>query len=427
MQFVDECVIELKAGNGGNGVIAWRREAHTPNGGPYGGDGGDGGDIVLVGDNNTNSLLQLRNHKIIKAQNGENGKTKLASGKNGANYEINVPLGTVVYDLNNNKICEILKHGEKKVVCHGGKGGHGNGWFKNPDNKIPNLHENGDIGESLNAKLVIKYMADVGLVGLPNAGKSTLVGAVSSAKPKVANYQFTTLTPVLGICKYKDQKIVFADIPGLIAGAAEGKGLGHEFLKHIERCSILIHLISLDSADNLDVIDSYKTINNELKNYKEELTKKPMLIVANKCDIENSDKQLKILKKHLAKKKIINISAKNKTNLDELLDKVYSLFIKHKQKLQEQDKNKKEIKVIELRKLPDYEQDLQIIKQDEGVWKITSKYIEYWSNRIPLDTQDNIMRYNQKLKNLKIEDKVKQMGAKIGDTLLIYNNQLILE
>lgn len=427
MQFIDECTIEVKAGNGGNGIVSWRKEAHNPYGGPYGGDGGDGGDVVFIGDINTNTLLPLRNHKIIAASNGENGKTKIASGKKGKDIYVKVPLGSVIYNtFDNSKIGELLKHGEKLVVCHGGKGGHGNWWFKNPENKIPNLHENGDIGQTIKVKIELKYIADVGLVGLPNAGKSTFVANTTSASPKIANYQFTTLNPVLGICEHKNKKLIFADIPGLIEGASIGKGLGHEFLKHIERCSILVHLISANPNDNYDIIQAYNTIIKELKYYSEELANKPILTVINKIDTLNSNDNVKILKNYLKHQKVYLISALNKTNLDKLLDDIFSKYAKYeKQKVNQQQEEK--VKVYEVNKKPDYSFDLHIDQVNENTWSITSDYLKYWSNRIPLDTQDNIMRYNGKLKNIKLEDKVKAKGGHIGDTLLIYGNELVLE
>lgn len=427
MQFIDECTVEVKAGNGGNGVVSWRKEAHNPYGGPYGGDGGDGGDVIFVGDINTNTLMPLRNHKIIAAENGENGKTKIASGKKGKDVYVKVPLGSVVYNANDNsKIGELLKHDEKLVVCHGGKGGHGNWWFKNPENKIPNLHENGDIGKAIKVKIELKYMADVGLVGLPNAGKSTFVSATTGASPKIANYQFTTLTPILGICEYKAKKLVFADIPGLIEGASQGKGLGHEFLRHIERCSILIHMISANPADNYDIIEAYNTIINELKYYSDELANKPIITVINKIDTPSSEENVKILKKYLKDKCVYEISALKKKNLDELIDTIFKNFDLY-QKQKQTDAFEEKVKVYEVVKKPDYSLDLKINQVDEHTWSIESEYLKYWSNRIPLDTQDNIMRYNDKLKNIKLEDKVKQKGGHVGDTLLIYGNEMVLE
>ncbi len=427
MKLVDECVVEFKAGNGGNGVVAWRREPHNPYGGPYGGDGGDGGNIIVVGDHNINDLLHLKNLKRIKACNGENGATKLASGKKGESNIIHVPLGTVIFDQSTgNKIIEILKHGETKIICNGGKGGHGNAWFANPQNKIPNLYENGDIGESLKVKLVVKYMSDVGLIGLPNAGKSTLISAITSSRPKIANYEFTTLNPVLGVCEYKNTKMIIADIPGLISGASEGKGLGHEFLKHIERCTILVHVISLDTNDTVDIQKAYQTIVNELKKYNIDLLKKPILFVANKSDCSSAELQLKKLKKVIKNEDILVISAKNKTNINEVIEKIYTTFIKTKQNDSKQQ-NQKKVKIIELKKQTDIKDQLEIKQIDEHTWEVKSKYLEYWANRIPLKTNDNIIRFNNKIKSLDVENKIKKLGGIKGDTLIIYDNEMVID
>jgi GTP-binding protein len=332
-------------------------------GGPYGGNGGNGGDIILIGDHNINTLFELRNRKSIVAPNGENGRTAKETGHGGNNVFVNLPLGTSVYDANTNElIVDLLESGQTYTICEGGKGGKGNAFFKSSFNRAPTLHENGDLGEEKTVILKLKYIADVGLVGLPNAGKSTLVGKVSSAKPRVGNYQFTTLIPVLGIVKKHNQKIVIADLPGLIEGAAEGKGLGHEFLKHIERCSILLHLISLNPQDNVDVVQAYKIINNELKKYSKALFNKPIIVVANKNDLDETENNLKKLKK-IIREKIYVISALNGDGIEKLVEEIFHKF------KEIQDENKKKLlkqttktKVIELKRQKDFTKDLKITK-----------------------------------------------------------------
>jgi len=276
-------------------------------------------------------------------------------------------------------------------------------------------------------------MADVGLVGFPNAGKSTLISQISNAKPKIANYQFTTLSPILGEVNYKNERIVFEDVPGLIEGASEGKGLGHEFLKHIERCFILIHLISLSEEDNDDLLKAYKTINNELKTYNLDLSKRPMLIVANKTDTPDANERLIQLQKKI-KKKIIPISAKNKENLNVLLDSVYKIYIKIKKqneieniKKQKELDKLKEIKVRRKDERDEIERDCVVKKLYEGTYEVTSNYLTYWFNRIPLDTSDNNFRFNQKIANVKAEDKAKELGAKKGDTLVICGTEFTID
>jgi GTP-binding protein len=302
----------------------------------------------------------------------------MMTGRGGAQTYIKLPLGTSIYDANTNELLvDILESGQTYTICEGGKGGHGNAVFKSSFNKAPTIHENGDIGQERNVRLQLRYIADVGLVGLPNAGKSTFIGQVSNAKPRVANYQFTTLTPVLGIVTHGKYKLTFADIPGLIEGAHDGKGLGHEFLKHIERCHILIHLISLNPADNTDVVKAYKTINSELKQYSTALLTKPLVIVANKIDVEEAATNLKKLEKTL-KQPVIAISALHKTNIDETLAiifKQYQTIIKQNQ-LKLEDKTPK-ARIIEVKQQRDFAKDLVITKKDEGVYEVKSEFMKY--------------------------------------------------
>lgn len=429
MQFVDECILNLKAGNGGNGVVSWRREAHYPEGGPWGGDGGSGGSIIAIGDHNINSLFDLRNKKNIFAQNGENGQTKMATGKQGEDYFIKVPLGTSIYDANTNELLtDILKSGQTYTICSGGKGGHGNAFFKSSFNKAPTLFENGDLGEERRVQLKLRYVADVGIIGFPNAGKSTLVSAISNAKPRIANYQFTTLVPVLGTTKIKDKILVFADIPGLIEGASEGKGLGHDFLKHIERCQILIHLISLNEFDNEDIYQSYLTINDELTKYSAQLANKKILIVLNKSDTNTNQQKVKDFCKKLKVKNVLQISAKEKVNLDKLLEQVYKIYLEQELLNQKNlDGKITDTEVIELKKQKDFKQDLKITKIDDHIWQVESQFLKYWSYKIPLTTKDNIIRFNQKMLSIDVENKAKQLGAVKGDTLKIYDLEFVVD
>jgi GTP-binding protein len=308
--------------------------------------------------------------KKIRADDGGKGDIEKCSGKNGATCYMHVPIGTSIYDANTNElIVDILRDKQEFVICQGGKGGKGNAAFKSSFNKVPTLHENGDLGEEKNVILKLRYIADVGLLGLPNAGKSTFISKVSNAKPKIANYQFTTLVPNLGSVKHSNRNIVFADIPGLIEGASEGKGLGHEFLKHIERCDVLIHLVSLNPDDNEEPYQAYKTILNELELYEHKLIKKPMYIVANKSDLDSDGSLFKEFKKHFKKEKIYLISALNNEGLNELLKDVFSKCdeIYQEEQSEEQEKMKKDlIKVIELKPEKDYAKDLTIEKDDDG-------------------------------------------------------------
>lgn len=415
MQFVDQCNIYLKAGNGGAGVVAWRREAHYPEGGPWGGDGGKGGDIIICGDQNLNTLLHLRYRKKICANNGQNGQTKLCSGKKGEDIIIKVPLGTQFFDRDSGKLLvDIVNDHQKFVICKGGKGGYGNAHFKSSTNKAPTLYENGDLGEEANVVLKLKHLADVGLIGLPNAGKSSLLTALTKAKPKIANYEFTTLTPILGVLENKKRKIIIADIPGLIKGASENKGLGFQFLQHIERCQLLIHVISLNKADHSKkVYDDFLTIQNELKKYNKQLIDKQQIIVANKIDVDGSDKELEILKEKIKKQSIIAVSAARKDNLTTLKDKIIAICQKQKKK------KPTESSTITLQPTKKFDRKFAFKQTSPNEWTITSKYLSYWLHKIPLTTKDNIYRFNQKLNNCNVDQILKDNGAISKDTIII--------
>lgn len=421
MQFVDECKLSIKAGDGGNGMLAWRREAHYPEGGPWGGDGGNGADIIFIGDNNYTSLFHLRYQKKVIGENGEKGGSKICSGKDAPTTYIHVPIGTQIIDSSNNKIiADITKIGQIEVVASGGKGGHGNVFFKSSFNKAPTLYERGDIGEKIDVELKLKYIADIGLVGLPNAGKSSLVSAVTNVKPKIANYQFTTLVPVLGtIVAKNNQQYVIADIPGIIENAHEGKGLGLEFLKHIERCHLLVHVISLDKNDHDDIVQAYQTIKNELNSYSESLLEKKVVIVANKCDVIDSNIQLKKLKKVIDDETIIELSAKEKINLDEFTSYAIKSIEEYK-KTNALDVNSiSQIKIIELKQDKEIDKSFTYVKDSNDRWIITSKYLSYWLHKIPLNTKDNLLRFNQKMAGTNLEKKLKDIGAKTKDVIVI--------
>lgn len=430
MHFIDSCELKLCAGNGGNGIVAWRREAHYDKGGPAGGSGGDGGDIILMADHNESSLSHLKYVKLVKASDGENGKADLGSGHNGEPKIIKVPIGTTVTDLDTNKlIADLIHDGQKFIVCHGGKAGRGNAAFKSPILRAPALYENGDLGEIKNVKLDLKYLANVGIVGFPNAGKSTLISKLSNAKPKIANYQFTTITPVLGVVEYKKQRLVFADVPGLIEKASEGYGLGHHFLRHVERCEILVHLISLNPNDHEDIVLAYQQIMNELKKYSQLLINKKMLIVANKSDVPGADQQYEKLKKYLKNIPIIKISALNK-DLSNLVEKVFDLYNHVKNSFGVNKFNQP----MELQRLYTYNPSdavdndpLNVSRDELGRWIVSSKKLDYWFHKIPQTTTDNTTRLGQKIKSIGVEDHLKSMGAKPNDTIVICGYEFLID
>ena len=289
--FVDVAKIHLKAGNGGNGAVSFHREKYVAAGGPDGGDGGKGGDIVFCADSNLSTLADFRYKRKYQAESGQNGGTSRCTGKSAPNLVISVPVGTLVKDAETGRIIADISTDEPVVIAKGGNGGWGNQHFASATRQIPKFANNGQPGEELDVTLELKLLADVGLIGFPNVGKSTLVSVVSEAKPKIANYHFTTLTPVLGVVRMNEgSSFVMADIPGLIEGAGEGVGLGHEFLRHVERCRMLIHLIDVSGSEGRDPIEDFNKINHELKVFSEELSTRTQIVVGNKCDLVDEER-----------------------------------------------------------------------------------------------------------------------------------------
>ncbi len=427
---IDKCSLLLKAGNGGNGIISWRKEAHYPEGGPWGGDGGKGGDIYIIGDHNLNSLMDLRYRKKIEAKNGENGQTKLCHGKSSDDIYVKVPVGTSVFDEEKNElVVDILQTGQKYLICKGGNGGRGNFYFKSSRNRVPNMCENGDLGESKKIRFELKYIADVGLLGLPNAGKSTLVNSLSNTNLKTANYPFTTLVPSLGVVSYDDERLVFADIPGIIENAANGSGLGLDFLKHIERCHFLLHLVSVSSFDTEDPYSDFETILNELKQYNESILNKNIYVVLNKIDDleskDNIEKFQKKYKENFPNSKLYLISGLNKENVDELLKDIFNYYKEYKG-IWENELIEK-INSYSLVKVEKEDEDIvNYFKDENDIWNVSSKRINYWHNKIPFNTHDNIIRFMQKIKMDEIELKLKEMGAKSGDTFRIGEDEFTI-
>lgn len=329
--FIDEVEISVKAGKGGDGVASFRHEKFVPKGGPDGGDGGDGGDIIFIVNPNTDTLSYFNTRKKFKASDGERGKNKKMYGKNASDLILSVPQGTLIYELKNNqkiKITDLSANYQKLVICKGGIGGLGNVHFKSATHQTPREFTKGTKGEQKRLVLELQLIADVGIIGLPNAGKSTLISAISDAKPKIAPYPFTTLNPNLGVVNYKSSRFIIADIPGLIEGASEGKGLGHKFLRHVMRTKILVHLIDINSTDYMA---DFKKINLELIKFSQNISQKPQIITFNKIDlisaIDLPKIKTKILKK-FNKHSIYFISTLKKINLNNLLDKIYPLLTK---------------------------------------------------------------------------------------------------
>ena len=328
--FVDEVEIRVEAGNGGDGCTAFRREKYISMGGPYGGNGGHGSDIIFKVDEGLHTLLDLRYQKIIKGKKGENGRGKNQHGKGAEALVVRVPLGTVVTDLDTGLIiADLSKKDQEEIIAKGGRGGRGNTAFKTQTNTAPNYSENGEEGEKKLLKVEVKMLADVGLVGLPSVGKSTIISCVSRSKPKIAAYHFTTLTPNLGVVKSTDgRSFVMADLPGLIEGASHGEGLGDKFLRHIERTKVIAHVIDMSSEEGRDPYDDFVMINKELEDFNKKLMKKPMVIIANKMDIEGADKNLEKFKEKVGDIKIFEVSAATNTGLQSVVDYLADLVDK---------------------------------------------------------------------------------------------------
>ena len=413
--FIDEAIIELNAGRGGNGCMAFRREKFVEMGGPFGGNGGHGGNIYFEADEGLNTLIDLRYKKIYKADNGCHGMGKGMHGKNAEDLIIKVPLGTVVTDIDTNLIiADITKKGEKTLVCEGGRGGRGNIAFATKNNPAPAFCENGEPGEVRKVKVELKLLADVGLVGLPSVGKSTIISMISAAKPKIAEYHFTTLKPNLGVVKTKDNRsFVVADLPGLIEGASLGEGLGDKFLKHIERTRVIAHIIDMSGIEGRNPYDDYITINKELENFDKKLIEKPMIIIANKMDMESSKKNLEQFKKKVDKE-IFEVSAINNEGLDEVLIKLADMLDKiNKEPLYEEEKFESHViyKFREEKPFTVYKEgDIFIVKGDkiEKLLKMT------W-----FASDEAYLRFSSKMKKMGIDDELKKLGIENGDIIRI--------
>ncbi|KKB27035.1 GTP-binding protein [Mycoplasmopsis meleagridis] len=409
-RFIDQLKITLQAGKGGNGMISFRREAHVDKGGPDGGDGGRGGNIYFVGDAGKNTLLSLYGNKKITAQDGVNGGAKNLYGAAGKDTYIKVPLGTIVYK--DDKVIADVVEAKEYLIARGGIGGRGNLKFKSPKNTAPRICENGSKGEHFEAKIVLKVMADVGIVGKPSAGKSTLLSALSNAKAKIADYEFTTLIPQLGLVKYHDHSFTLADLPGLIKGASLGKGLGIQFLKHIERCRVIVHVIDFGSLEK-NPLEDYETINNELKNYSFNLEKKAQLIIANKNDLEPFQANYAKFINKYPNLKIVAISALENKNFDKVKKAIWNLLEANKKMpILEEKEEEIEIKLAE---------EYKILNPYLGFFEIIGPQVQYIYEKYPINTYDNLLRFNQKLKNLGIWDELLKLNIQKGDTVRIFD------
>lgn len=410
--FVDREIITIKSGNGGDGVTSFIRYKGVANGGPDGGDGGKGGDIYVVGDKHKVSLIDYEFQKKYKAENGGKGGPKKCHGKDGEDLFLRVPLGTVVKDRESGRIiCDVFYDGEKKLILEGGRGGKGNVHFCTSRRHAPHFSQKGELTDSKKIVLELKIIADVGIIGFPNAGKSTLLSKISGAKPKIANYHFTTLSPNLGVVSHYDDSFVVADIPGLIEGAAEGAGLGHDFLRHIERTRLLVHMVDISGIEGRDPYDDFVKINRELCDYSEELGERPQIVVANKCDAYGAEENLKKFKKKLKGVKVFEISAINGENLQPLLDEIY-----------EKLRMTPEIKPIEYEPFS-YEREsddkFEIERDEDGAYVVIGPLVDLLIRNVVLDDMDSLAYMQKALRDKGVIKELKRLGCNDGDTVVI--------
>ena len=412
--FIDEVQIELIAGSGGDGCMAFRREKFVEMGGPYGGNGGKGSDIIFKVDEGLNTLVDLRYQKQIKGKKGENGSGKGMHGAKAEDIIVKVPLGTIITDLDTGLIiADLTKKDQEVVVASGGRGGRGNIAFATKTNPAPHFAENGEPGEIRNVKIELKLLADVGLVGMPSVGKSTIISKISAAKPKIAPYHFTTLKPNLGVVKANNTSYVVADLPGLIKGASRGDGLGDQFLKHIERTRIIAHVIDMGSTEGRDPYEDYIIINNELKEFNPKILEKPQIIIANKMDMPNALNNLEEFKKKVDID-IYPVKAINNEGLKEVIEVLAKMLEKIKKRpLYEEEKFESHV----LYKFKE-EQPFTIIKQD-NVWVVKGDKIEKLLRMTKFNTDEAANRFANKLRKYGVDDKLRQLGAKDGDTIRI--------
>ncbi len=417
--FVDKVTVYVKGGDGGNGMVAFRREKYVPNGGPAGGDGGNGADVVFEVEEGLRTLMDFRYQRHFKADRGEHGRPKSQHGKNADPFIVKVPPGTTVIDEETKTtIADLVKHGQKAVIAKGGRGGRGNNRFATPTNPAPEIAENGEPGQERNVTLELKLLADVGLVGFPSVGKSTLLSVVSSAKPKIAEYHFTTIKPNLGVVDVEDgRSFVMADLPGLIEGAHLGVGLGHQFLRHIERTKVIVHVIDMSGIEGRDPYEDYMKINEELKEYNLRLTERPQIIVANKMDMPDAEDNLAAFKEKIADEEtpIFPISAITKKGLRELLlaiaDKVDTTS---EYPLIEEEVESRIIYRHEKKEMP-----FKITRDDDGAYVLSGDELEKLFKMTDFSRDESVKRFARQMRGMGVDEALRERGAKDGDLVRI--------
>ncbi len=414
--FVDEVIVKLYAGAGGDGCTSFRREKCEPMGGPDGGNGGRGASIIFVGSKSLKTLVDLRYHKIIKGEKGINGKGSNKYGANREDIRIKVPLGTSIVDADTNLVIkDILVDNEEVVVAKGGRGGRGNKAFATHDNPAPGFSEKGEPGEERVVKCELKLLADVGLIGFPSVGKSTILSMISGCHPKIAAYHFTTLSPNIGVVKLKDERtFTMADLPGLIEGASEGIGLGHKFLKHASRTKILAHVIDMGSSEGRDPIEDYKIITDEVRKYDDKLYKKMSIVIANKMDLEGAKENLERFKKTYKDLEVFEISAAYNEGLEKLLKRLADLLEKIS------DESIYEADELEDHVLFQFKEELPFsISRDGDLWVVSGEKIEKLFKMTRIENEEAAIRFGRKLRGMGVDEELERLGAKRGDEVQI--------
>lgn len=411
--FFDYAKIYVKGGDGGNGAIAFRREKYIAEGGPFGGDGGKGGSVILIADEGLHTLVDFRYNRHFKAEGGENGRTKNQFGANGKDLLVRVPLGTVVKDAETHELlADLNTHDQTFVAAKGGKGGRGNSRFATSVNRAPQIAENGDPGQERWIELELRLLADVGLIGFPNVGKSTIISHVSAAKPKIANYHFTTIDPNLGVVRIDEGKsFVLVDIPGLVEGASEGVGLGHRFLRHVERTRFLLHVLDISGSEVRDPLEDYEIVNKELEKYNPILYERPQIIVANKMDITGAEENLARLRKKLGDTvEIYPVSAVTGQGLDAIMYRAWEM-------LQQLPAIPLVIPEEELKITKVEKQEPFTVANADGIWLVSGPEIERLITKINLTRDEGMQKFLQIIRNMGVEEELRRQGIKDGDTV----------
>ena len=417
--FVDIVKITIKAGDGGNGAVSFHREKYVNAGGPDGGNGGKGGDIVFQAKDNLSTLIDFRYKKNYVAKNGDNGGARRSTGKSAPDTVIYVPRGTIVKDTETGRILADISGDEPVIVAKGGKGGKGNMNFATPTRQIPRFAKPGYPGERFDVTLELKLLADVGLVGFPNVGKSSLISVVSAAKPEIANYHFTTITPVLGVVKYQEQSFVMADIPGLIEGASEGVGLGHAFLRHVERCRLIVHVVDVSEIEGRDCIDDLEKINTELSNFSEELAERPQIVAANKSDMA-TEEQIEKLRKYVEDKGLpfFVISAATTMGTQELVDAIASRLEALPPVIRYEAQP---LTIEELEKINNAKRSFTVEKADEHYFIVNAEWLAPILSTVNMDDYESLQYFQRVLRYSGIIDALENAGVEEDDTVAIFD------